>query len=288
MPAKRDYYDVLGVSKSASPEEIKKAYRGLALQWHPDRNKSKEATEKFKEITGAYKILSNQEKKDAYDQFGHAAFSPGGGFGGPGQQGPSRQGPFTYTYTTSSDGNFGGFSDPFEIFEQFFGGGSPYSRGPRILRYGLTLTFMEAARGCEREVIHQGKKHKVKIPAGVDDGTRIKFGDFYISIDVLADNTFKRDGPDLVVNQEVPFTLAILGGVIEIPTIDKPVKLKIRPGTQPNTMVRLRGKGLPVLKRSLFGERRNQGDQYVQLIITLPQKLTSHQKKLLEEFQESY
>ncbi len=141
---------------------------------------------------------------------------------------------------------------------------------------------MEAAKGCEKEIAHENKKRKVKIPAGVNDGTRIQFDDFYVSIDVLPDKTFKRDGPDLFVNQEIPFTLAILGGIIEVPTIDKPVRLKIRPGTQPGTMVKLRGKGLPVLKRSLFGERRNQGDQYVRLIITFPSKLTPHQKRLLE------
>ena len=131
MPTKRDYYDILGVSKNVSGQEIKQAYRKLALQWHPDRNKSAEATEKFKEINQAYEILSNKEKKATYDQFGHTAFAPGGGFGGFGDQGPFaaqsyKQGPFTYTYTTSG-GDFGGFSDPFEIFEQFFGGGFSFS-----------------------------------------------------------------------------------------------------------------------------------------------------------------
>lgn len=300
MPTERDYYDILGVSKDASDQEIKQAYRKLALDWHPDRNKSKEANEKFKEINEAYEVLFNKEKRAAYDQFGHAAFAPGGGFGGQGPFARTYQkGPFTYTYTTYGEpfegfsaeggprfaGDFGGFSDPFEIFEQFFGGASPFARGPKIPRYGITLTFMEAAKGCEKEIAHQGRKRKIKIPAGVDDGTRIEFGDFYVSIDVLPDETFKRDGADIFVDQEIPFTLAILGGTTEVPTIDGEAKLKIRPGTQPGTMVRLKGKGLPVLKRSLFGERRSQGDQYIRLIITFPSKLTQKQKKLLEEFE---
>ena len=287
---KRDYYDILGVSKDASDQGIKQAYRKLALEWHPDRNKSSQATEKFKEINEAYEVLANKDKRAAYDQFGHTAFTPGEGFGGFGTQGPFtrtyKQGPFTYAYTTSG-GDFGSFSDPFEIFEQFFGGGFPFATrsGPKIPRYGITLTFMEAAKGCEKEITHQGKKRKVKIPAGVDDGTRIKFDDFHVSIDVLPHETFKRDGVDIFVNQKIPFTLAILGGTATVPTINGEVKLKIRPGTQPGTMVRLRGKGLPVLRRSLFGERRSQGDQYVRLIIAFPSKLSSRQKKLLEEFE---
>jgi len=135
----KDYYDILGVSKSATATEIKSAYRKLALQYHPDRNKTKEAEEKFKEVTKAYEVLGNEEKRKTYDQFGHAAFESGaagagqgpfGGAGGPfggfgGQQSGGQYGPFTYTYSTDGNGqgfDFGGFSDPFEIFEQFFGG----------------------------------------------------------------------------------------------------------------------------------------------------------------------
>jgi len=144
MPTKRDYYDILGVSKNASKEEIKKAYRKLALEWHPDRNKSSNANDKFKEINEAYEVLADPKKKATYDQFGHAAFGPGaapGGFGAYGFPGgftrTYKKGPFTYTYTTYGTGSgvefdFGGFSDPFEIFEQFFGGGYPFRRAVRI------------------------------------------------------------------------------------------------------------------------------------------------------------
>ncbi|MGB9911449.1 MAG: DnaJ C-terminal domain-containing protein [Microgenomates group bacterium] len=289
MPTKKDYYEILGVSRDASLEEIKKAYRKLALEWHPDRNKSPEAEEKFKEINEAYEVLSDKEKRAAYDQFGHAAFTPGGMGGFEGFPGgftrTYQKGPFTYTYTTFSGSpfegfgfDFEGFSDPFEIFEQFFGG-YPFGRRQRIPRYGLSLSFMEAAKGCEKEILVEGKKRKIKIPAGVDDGTRIKFKDFYVTIDVKPDKIFKRDGADVFVNKEIPFTTAILGGVIEVPTIDGPVKIRVKPGTQPGTMIRLQGRGIPYL------HSRQRGDEYVRLIVKIPEKISSRQKKLLEEFE---
>jgi len=289
MPTKRDYYDVLGVSRDASLEEIKKAYRKLALEWHPDRNKSPEAEERFKEINEAYEVLSNPEKKAAYDQFGHAAFTPGGMGGFEGFSGgftrTYKKGPFTYTYTTFGGSpfegfgfDFEGFSDPFEIFEQFFGG-SPFRETRQVSRYGLTLTFMEAARGCEKEIVVEGKKRKIRIPPGVEDGTRINFSDFYVTIDVKPDKIFRREGDDVFVNQEISLGTAILGGAIEVLTIDGPVKLRIRPGTQPGTMVRLRGRGI----KRLHGYGR--GDQYVRLLVKIPEKLTPRQKELIKEFE---
>lgn len=285
MPPKRDYYDVLGVAKNASKDEIKGAYRKLALKYHPDRNKSSDATEKFKEINEAYEILSDQKKKEKYDQFGHAAFGQGAPPGGFGQGFPGggtrtyRQGPFTYTYTTTGGGQpgFGGFSDPFEIFEQFFGGGMPFRQGPQVRRYGLSLSFMEAAKGCEKEVVIEGKKRKLKIPAGVDDGSRIRFGDFYITLDVKPDKTFQRDEADIFVNHEISLQLAILGGTTEVKTLDGEVKLKIRAGTQGGTMVRLRGKGIKRLRG--YGS----GDQYVRLQVKIPGRLTRAQKELIKK-----
>lgn len=295
MTTKRDYYDILGVEKGASAAELKAAYRKQALEWHPDRNKSAEATQKFKEINEAYEVLSDPEKKAAYDQFGHAAFEQGGmgaGFGG-GQGGQTyRQGPFTYTYYTSggeegfSRGAGPGFdwdfSDPFEIFEQFFGGGSPFGRQARVPRYGLTLSFMEAAKGVEKEVVIEGKRRKIKIPAGVDDGSRINFRDFYITIDVRPDPVFKREGADVLVEITIPFTLAILGGTVSVPTVDGEVNLKIRPGIQPGTTIRLRERGIKRLNRS------GRGDEYIRINVQIPQKLTGEQKRILEEFQEVY
>jgi DnaJ-class molecular chaperone len=296
MPTKRDYYDILGVSKGASKEEIKKAYRKLALEHHPDRNKSSDASDKFKEINEAYEVLSDSKKKQTYDQFGHAAFDPryGGGGGGPGgfrgrpfgggQTRTYRQGPFTYTYTTYGSSprggfDFGGFSDPFEIFEQFFGGGSPFGRQEAKPRYGLNLSFIEAAKGCEKTVNLDGKKKTIKVPAGVDDGSRIRFADFDVTIDVQPDKTFQRDGPDVFVNHKIPLSMAILGGTTEVPTIDGEVKLRIRPGTQPGTMVRLRGRGI----RNLRGFGR--GNQYVRLQVKIPEKLTREQREALQKLE---
>jgi DnaJ-class molecular chaperone len=286
VAAKSDYYDILGVSKGTSAGEIKKAYRKQALEWHPDKHKdNKEAAEKrFKEINEAYQILSDAEKRRAYDQFGHAAFSPGGmpgGFGAAG--GPSTQtgryGPFTYTYTTTGGGPFAGFDfgDPFEIFEQFFGGATPFRRVARVPRYSITIDFIEAINGVEKEVNIGGKKRKIKIPAGVDEGSRIRFGDFILSINVRPHEIFERDGPDIFVKTTIPFSLATLGGTIEVPTINGEVKVRIRPGTQSGTMIRLRGKGAPRLRG------RGKGDEYVRILVAVPEKLNRKQKRIIEE-----
>lgn len=284
---KSDYYDLLGVSKDASEAEIKRAYRKQALEWHPDKHKDNKdvAERRFKEINEAYQVLSDPQKRSAYDQFGHQAFSPGGGFGRAGQGSPfgggqsSQWGPFTYTYT-GNQGGFGGFDfgDPFEIFEQFFGGGSPF-RATRIPRFSIDIEFMEAARGAQKEVDIGGKRRKIKIPAGVDDGSRIRFEDFILSVNVKPHEFFERDGADIYVRQSIPFSTAILGGTIKVPTIDGELKLKIRKGTPSGTMMRLRGKGLPHLRG------RGQGDQYVKLNVEVPTKLTRTQKDLIKKLQ---
>jgi DnaJ-class molecular chaperone len=294
MATKRDYYEILGVSKTAPEAEIKAAYRKLAVQWHPDKNKSAEAEAKFKEINEAYEVLGNKEKKAAYDQFGHAAFDPSSGFGGAygpfgGQSRSYRQGPFSYTYTTYGGGegpemgfDFGGFSDPFEIFAQFFGGGSsPFgSRAQRKPRYGISLTFMEAAKGVEKEVNINGQKKKIKIPSGVDDGTVINFNDFYLTIEVEPDKTFRREGLDVYSEREITFSQAVLGAIISVPTIDGEVNLRVRPGTQPGTMVRLRGKGIKSPQGSAVG------DQYVRLQVIVPTRLSRKQREMLEHLEE--
>lgn len=282
MPTKRDYYEILGVSKTATAAELKSAYRKKALEFHPDRNKAPDAEQKFKEVNEAYEILSDEKKRQMYDQFGHAAFDPrGGGFGGFGNAG--RQGPFTYTYSTGGQNPFGDFGadfgDPFEIFETFFGGASPFGRVVHKPHYSVRIQFMEAINGTERSIVHQGKQHTVKIPPGASDGTRIRYDEFDVSIDVMPHERFKRDGDDIFVDQHITFTLAALGGNIEVPTVEKPVKLKIRPGTQPHTMVRLRGKGAPHLRGG------GRGDEYVRLVVTVPEKLSREQKQLLEAFE---
>ena len=294
MASKSDYYDILGVSKDASDAEVKSAYRKQAVEWHPDKHKdNKEAAEKrFKEINEAYQILSDNDKRKAYDQFGHSAFSPGGqpggGFGGAGgpfggAQQSGQRGPFTYTYTSTGGGSpFSGFDfgDPFDIFEQFFGGGNPFRQArQQVPRYGITIDFMEAIEGVEKEVHLGGGKRKIKIPAGVDDGSRIRFNDFILSINVRPHDMFDRDGADIYVKLAIPFSLAALGGKIDVPTLGESVKIKVRKGTQSGTMVRLRGKGVPHLRG------RGHGDQYVRLNIAVPEKLSREQKKLIKEME---
>lgn len=281
--SKSDYYDILGVSRSASGDEIKKAYRKQALEWHPDRHKDdKETTEKrFKEINEAYQVLSDREKKSAYDQYGHDAFTPGGmpgGFGGAGS-------PFTYTYTTrGGDNPFASFDfgDPFEIFEQFFGGGTPFGARQRqsVPRYSITIDFMEAVNGVSKEVGIGGEKRKIKIPAGVYEGARINFGDFMLSVNIKPDNLFERDDDDIYVKINIPYSLAVLGGQIEVSTIDGEVKIRIRAGTQSGTMIRLRGKGVTHLHGS------GKGDEYVRLNILVPDRLSRDQRRVIDDMKE--
>jgi curved DNA-binding protein len=288
MAAKTDYYDILGISKNASAEEIKKAYRKQALEWHPDRHKDdKEAAEKrFKEINEAYQILSNPQKKAAYDNYGHSAFTPGGGnpFAGGGFQGQS--GPFTYTYTTTNGGSpFGNFDfgDPFDIFESFFGGGNPFggAQRSRVPRYSMTIDFMEAVKGVSKEVDVGGKKRKIKIPAGIYEGARINFGDFMLSVNIKPNKLFERQDDDIYVSVAIPFSLAVLGGEISIPTIEDEIKIRIRPGTQSGTMMRLRERGVSHLRG------RGKGDEYVRINVLIPERLTKEQKQIVEEMKNS-
>jgi len=292
MSSKRDYYEILGLSKSASPAEIKSAYRKLALQWHPDRNKAANAHDKFKEINEAYAVLSDSKKKETYDQFGHAAFQPGMG-GAPGQGpfgGGFRQGPFTY-YSTSGGGMpFGeDFIDPFEIFEQFFGGGFGRStrRQPRQA-YELSIDFMDAMKGATKEVhLPRGQagdgsvRKTIKIPAGVDTGSRIRFDDFEIVLEVRPSREYKREGDDLIIEHEITFSQAALGAVVDVPTIDGPLKIRIQPGIQPGTLIRLHGKGVPHVRGT------GRGDEYVKIQLRVPTHLNRRQKELLDELDQS-
>lgn len=288
-----DYYQILGVSKTATAEEIKKAYRKLALQYHPDRNKTKEGEAKFKEVTKAYEVLGDPQKRQTYDQFGAAAFEQGagqgpfGGAGGPfggfgGQQG-GQYGPFSYTYTTNGNGpdfDFGGFSDPFEIFEQFFGGGSPFGNRQRRQVYSLTIDFMDAVKGATKKVTINDKEQTIKIPAGVDDGSRIRFNDYDVVLRVKSDSRFRREGADIVVDKEISFAQAAMGDEVEVDTVTGPLKIKIPPATQPETLIRLRGKGIPRLRGS------GNGDEYVRIRIVVPKNLSAKQKDLLKQFDE--
>src|SRR3990167_10049729 len=241
MATNRDYYEVLGVSKSASADELKKAYRTHARKYHPDVNKASDAEARFKEINEAYQVLSDPQKKSAYDQYGHSAFAPGGGFGGAGA-GPGAGGYQTYSWSSNDMG--GGFADPFDIFEMFFGGQSPFGHQARLPRYILNLDFLEAVRGTQKEIEVEGKRQKIKIPAGVDDGSEIKFSNFVIVCQVSPHPKFKRRGYDIISEHEITFSQAALGTEENIETIDGNVRIRIPAGTQPGTQIRLRGKGI--------------------------------------------
>ena len=360
MAEKRDYYEVLGVSKNASEDEIKRAYKKLARKYHPDMNPGdKEAEEKFKEVNEANEVLSNPEKKAKYDQFGFAGVDPNYGAGQGGYGGT---------------GGFD-FGDLGDIFGSFFGGGfggggrrnpNAPQRGESI-RASLSVEFTEAAFGCEKsitidrseqcptckgkgcapgttpevctqchgtgtvtqaqrtpfgmmqsqtvcpkcrgkgQIIHQpcpdcrgaGAVRKrrtiqVNIPAGIDNGQTISLrgqghsgknggpaGDLLITVMVRPHEIFRRDGTAVFCEAPITFTQAVLGGTLEIPTIDGKVKYDIPEGTQTGTVFRLRGKGIPVLNG------RGRGDQYVTVNIETPRNLNREQKEALKKFSES-
>nr|MBP7876015.1 DnaJ domain-containing protein [Candidatus Woesebacteria bacterium] len=253
MTTSRDYYDILGVSKTATEAELKSAYRKMALKWHPDRNQDKkeEAETQFKEINEAYQVLSDAKKRQMYDQLGHSAFeqsgggAAGGGAGGNPFAGGFRQGgPFTWSYNTTGGGQQPDFDvgDPFEIFEQFFGGGFGFNQARRP-RYSLSIEFEEAVKGVSKTVEIEKKKHTIKVPAGANDGTRIRFDNFDITINVRPHQSIRRDNYDLFIDEHISFTTATLGGTVEVKLFETKITLKVRAGTQSHTMVRLRGEG---------------------------------------------
>lgn len=292
---KKDYYEVLGVSKNSSEAEIKSAYRRLARKHHPDIDKTAGAESRFKEISEAYQALSDPQKRKAYDQFGHSAFAPGGGFGGQGSPfGGDRQSGWQ-TYSWSSGGpniqfDFGGFEDPFELFEQIFGGASPF--GPpaggfrRHPTYSLDLTFNEAIHGVTKEIEIesrnadgrlQRKRMKIKVPAGVDNGTKVRFGDLDIIFHVGRSSQFLREGADIFSEITVNIPQLVLGDIFEVETVRGKVKVRVPPGTQPGSLVKLKSQGAPYLDSSTHG------DHYVRINLDVPKNPTRQEKQLYEE-----
>lgn len=357
--SKKDYYEVLGLSKSASSDDIKKAYRKLAMKYHPDQNQDNpQAEAKFKEITEAYDVLKDDQKKAAYDQFGHAAFSGGGG----GRHGGHGQG-----FGGQGQG-FEGFSGDFsDLFGDFFGGRrqqrpQTHAKGSD-LKYNLTISLEEAFKGVEKVVTFScaqkcgtcsGKGHpdgstgfstctgcggkgsvrmqqgffavehqcgycngvgqilkdpcrtcsgqgrvngqktiNVNIPAGIEDGNRIRFsgdgeaglrggpaGDLYVFVTITQHEVFKLDGSDIHCMVPIAFTTAALGGSIEVPTIEGGVvSLTIPAGTQNNDKLKLRNKGMSKVRSSI------RGDMIAHIFVEIPKKLSATQKKLLQDFE---
>ena len=350
---KRDYYEVLGIGRNASDEEVKRAYRKLAVKFHPDKNPDDpHAEEKFKELGEAYDVLMDPEKRAAYDRFGHAAFAPGGiGFGG-------------------------GFHDPFDIFREVFGGGfgggifetffggagtrtEDRHRGSD-LRYDMEITLEEAAFGVQKEIeieklgicdkcdgtgaepgsravtcptcrgrgqvissrgffqvsqtcprcrgageiiekpcpqcrgearVEKRSCVTLKIPAGIREGSRLRSssngeagirggppGDLYVVIHIKEHKVFQRDGDSLYCEVPIPFSVAALGGEVDIPTLEGKAHLKVPAGTQSGQMFKLRGKGISNI------DGRSRGDLLARLIVEVPSRLNAEQRRKLEEF----
>lgn len=291
--SKRDFYEILGVSKNASEAEIKSAYRKLARKHHPDADKSPGAAEKFKEVSEAYQVLSDSSKRQQYDQFGHSAFDRGvagnpfagaNPFGGGGWR--------TYNWSSSAGGNpdiqfdFGGFEDPFELFAQIFGGGSPFGQSVRRRPiYSLNISFNEAISGVTKEVEvesrnREGKlerqRMKIKVPPGVDNGTRMKFGDLDIVFNVGRNPEFIREDSDIFSEINISIPQLVLGDIFSVNTVQGRMKVKVPPGTQPGSLVKLKGKGAPRLSGGY-------GDHYVRVNLSVPQNPSREEKRLYEE-----
>jgi molecular chaperone DnaJ len=356
---KEDYYELLGVAKTATEEELKKAYRKKAVQFHPDKNPgNKQAEEMFKKVSEAYEALKDPEKRAAYDRYGHAAFQQGGGAprsGGAGAGGGFHD-PFDIFREVFNQGGGGG------IFDEFFGGGNGGAGSGRgaDLRYDIEISLEEAAHGAEKEIsfrklgecghchgsgaepgskrvtcptchgagqvttsrgffqvrqvcptchgtgqriekpcakchgegrVNETAKINVKIPPGVDTGNKLRStgngeagvsggpsGDLYIVVHVKDHEVFERQGDDLFCEIPIKFTLATLGGTIQVPTLQGKATLKIPAGTQSGTTFRLKGRGMPHLRGNAHG------DQLIRVNVEVPTSLNAEQRKMLEEF----
>lgn len=287
--AKKDYYEVLGVSKSASDDEIKKAYRKLAVKYHPDKNPGdKEAEEKFKEISEAHEVLSDKQKRARYDQFGHAGVGGNGGMGGNPFQGGGFQ-----NFNFDFGGGGGGLDDILGSIFGFGGGPRRPARGADY-RTTVTLTFEEAVFGTTKVVSADGKDLKVKIPAGIDDGMSIRLngkggaapkggtrGDLYVFIRVKPHKHLTREGTIILSEIRIPMADAALGTTVDVETVDGNVRMRIPAGTQSGTPFKLSGHGVPLMRSD--GDR---GPHIVTVIVETPKNLTKRQKELLEELRD--
>lgn len=305
-----DYYQLLGVTKSASGAELKKAYRKLAMKYHPDKNpNNKNAEEKFKKVTEAYQVLSDPEKRKQYDMFGSSGgfggFRPGGNYGG--------QDPFAGFGGFRGGGGFnqGDFSTEYaqdffhDIFGDIFGtrpgrGGASHPRKGADLKYTLTISFEEAALGCEKVITFmrtqkgESKESRlsVAVPRGVRHQQKLKLrgegdvpaqgtsGDLYVVIHIAEHPIFRRSDNNILIELPIPFTQALLGGEATLPTLTGKASLKIPAGTQSGQTFRLKGKGIVDMRSKLAG------DMLVRVLIDVPEKLTKEQQKLASQLSE--
>lgn len=290
----KNYYDVLGVSKTATADDIKKAFRKLSKEYHPDINKAADANEKFKEINEAYETLSDPKKRQEYDRLQDSPFGRGSYTGG-GRRTSTGGSPFGDA-TADDFGGFGGFGDFSDIFSDFFGGAgggfSQQATRPRKgddIEYRVTLDFLEAALGKTMSVTLNGKTLSVNIPAGIDEGQKVRLagqghpgsnggpaGDVIISCHIRPSATFRRDGLNIESDVTIRFSEAALGTKATVNTLTSQVSLNIPAGTQSGAKLRLRGKGI----QKKNGE---QGDHFVVVRVKTPQQLTDREKELFEE-----
>ncbi len=300
----KDYYKMLGVGRQASQDEIKKAYRKLAMQYHPDRNPNNiEAENKFKEINEAYQALGDPEKRSHYDGLGseYAQWqrqgAPGGFNWGQWTTGRPGQSPgnVRVEYAGNMDelfGQEGGFSD---FFQQIFGGMGGEQRSVRSARQSayeqpVSISLEEALHGGTRLMQVDGRRLEVKIPAGATTGTRIRMtgagpaarggqgSDIYLVVNVAEDPRFTISGEDLHTEAETDVFTAVLGGELRMPTLDGDVILKVPAGTQPGQSIRIKGKGLPKLKN-----KKERGDLFAKIKVRIPKQLTPKQRELFEK-----
>jgi len=285
----KDYYQILGVSRNASPDDIRKAYRKLAMQYHPDRNPGdKKAEERFKEINEAYQVLSDAQKRAHYDRLG-SEYSNWQRRGAPGDfdwsqwSGGVPRGT-RVEYTNMDDLFGGGFS---EFFRSIFGmeGAGPTRSRPQGYQQPVQISLQEAYNGTTRQIQQDGRRIQVRIPAGVRSGSKVRVAgagpqglDLYLVVDIAQDERFERDGNDLHTTAAVNVFTAVLGGEAEVETPAGKVKLSIPAGTQPEQVFRLAGRGMPTLKNP-----KVKGDLYVRLKVQIPRYLSSKQRELLEE-----
>ncbi|MFT3893146.1 MAG: J domain-containing protein [Anaerolineales bacterium] len=288
----KDYYKILGVDRKASDDEIRKAYRKLAKQYHPDYNpNNKQAEERFKDINEAYEVLSDSKKRSTYDRLG-SDYSQWQRRGNPGdfdfgQYGGGFPGGTRVNMDDLNDlfGGAGGFSD---FFQTIFGGGGARTATrsqPQAYQQELQITLEEAYRGTMRSLQAEGKEKQVRIPAGVRTGSKVRVPgvapqghDLYLIVDVNEDPRFERHGNDLRTTSTIDIFTAILGGEAEVETFEGKIKLNIPAGTQPEQVFRLAGRGMPLVKNT-----KEKGDLFVRVRVQVPKYLSVKQRELLEE-----